>query len=706
LRIIIAEKAIAGRRIASILAGKDVPSTMLGKAQVFNFEDGKDKTMVIPLRGHISDVEFPKQYSYWLGTDLKKLVDADIEYIGKEAAIISALKTAAKDADEVVIATDADREGEAIGVEALNYMKESNPKLKVERAYFSAITPKDIEVAFSKFSKVDYNYADSADSRREIDLIWGAVITRFLSLISGRLGKEFLSAGRVQTPTLAIIVNRENERRAFKSKKYWELNAEFEKESKKFEAQHKEGKFWDEEKVKKAYKKEGKKGKITKVTKKKRVLKKPIPFNTTGFLRAATAIGFTAGEAMNMAESLYQSGYTSYPRTDNSVYSPTLNLKEILNELSKIPEFVPMIEKLLAMPKFEPSKGKESKDHPPIHPVTAAPKTKLSERQWKIYELICRRFFATLWEEAITNNVTVEIDLNSEIYLAHGQVLENAGWKEFYPYSTLKEVHLPEMETGDEVDLVKLSMDGKETQPPTRYSQATLIKLMEDNGLGTKSTRHTIIQKLFVRHYISGLKAIEPNAIAFAVIGALEKYSEDLAKPNMTSKLEKEMDEISGGKKTKKEVVTDSREMLKKNLLELLENKDKIGTDLRKALQSDSILAKCDVCDGELRKIKSKNNKWFLGCTNYPKCTNTYPLPQKGRIISAPELCKACGKGAIKVFGKRYRYEMCIDPNCISKKDWAKKKEEKLQKEKEKKEAEASAAKEKKTKKEATAKKD
>ena len=150
IKMVVSEKAIAGKSIADILAGASVPTTSSGSAQVFRFKSGNDEYVVVPLRGHITDVEFPKKYSYWLGTDLKKLIDAQIDYVGKEAAIISALKKIGKDANEVIIATDADREGESIGVEALNYIKETNPKIKAKRAYFSAITKKDINDAEAK----------------------------------------------------------------------------------------------------------------------------------------------------------------------------------------------------------------------------------------------------------------------------------------------------------------------------------------------------------------------------------------------------------------------------------------------------------------------------------------------------------------------------------------------------------------------------
>lgn len=676
MRLIITEKLIAGRRIAEILANAQVPQTSLANAPAFEFESAGMKQVVVPLQGHIVDVDFPKQYSYWLGTDLKRLLSAKIEYVGKEKRIISALIKAGKDASEVVVATDADREGESIGVEALAFVKSANPKITARRAYFSAITPADITAAFSKLAAVDYNLADSANCRREIDLAWGAVLTRFLSLVSGQLGKDFLSAGRVQTPTLSLIVGRESERAKFAVRKYWALNAVFEKDGKKFSAEHKKGRFWEKGEAEQALSRKSGKGLVAKVERARRKIKKPIPFNTTGFLRAAISLGFGAGQAMSTAESLYQAGYTSYPRTDNTVYPKNVDLIGVLREICKVPEFRPLAEKILSMPKLEPSRGKLAKDHPPIYPVSAAPRQKLSEREWKIYELIVRHFLATLSEDAETENLSVEIDLDREPYIARGQLIIKAGWKEFYPYSQLSEVILPELRKGDVVNLVSLDLLEKETQPPARYSQSTLIKLMEDNGLGTKSTRHEIIQKLYARRYVSGIKAIVPSKIAFSVIATLEKYAVRVTKPKMTTELENEMDEIVAGKKGKKEVVDDSTERLGSVLSELLMHRDEIGKELRAALQGDSIVGKCDKCGGALRKLKSRNNKWFLACSSYPKCTNTYPLPQKGSVVSAEKECPVCGKPMIKVFASHYRYEMCCDPACPSKKDWAKKKQE------------------------------
>jgi len=688
--LIIAEKAIAGRRIAAFLAGKQLPGERTGNAIHFDFEkDGKQYT-VVPLSGHIVDVDFPQTYKQWLGTDLRKLVEAEIKYGETEANISGLIKKIAPNIDEVIIATDADREGEAIGLEALNILRSKNEKVVIKRAIFSAITEKDIKESFANLEKLDFDLAESANSRREIDLIWGAVLTRFLSLISGRLGKEFLSTGRVQGPTLALIVDKEKERNAFVFKKYWLFQAFFEKDSKKFEASHKTGKFWEKAEAEKALAcKEPPKGIVAKVQKKKRILVKPLPFNTTSFLRAATSIGLSAGGVMQIAESLYQSGYISYPRTDNSVYPKTLDLRATLSELSKVQEFSPLANELLKQEKLVPSAGKLAKDHPPIYPVTAVQKSKLDAQQWKIYELVCRRFMATLAKDALTENLTVDIDLNKEPFVATGQIYLEMGWKKFYPYSKATEVILPSLSQGDEVKLLSLDLLEKETQPPARYSQGSLIKAMSDLNLGTKSTRAETIQKLYYRKYIEGQKALIPTKIAFAVINSLQKHDSVVVKPEMTANLEKEMDLVASGTKKKDEVVTDSRQFLSDALKLLLEHKNEIGSELRHAARADSIVGPCSnpKCDGELLIRHGRTGKRFLGCSAYPKCTVTYPLPQKGRITILVDKCESCGNIMMFVLGKRYRYKMCIDPKCKSKADWGKKKAEKEKKTAEEKEA-------------------
>jgi len=674
--VIIAEKAIAGNRIAAILAGKQVPQQSTDRAAHFDFEKNGSAYRVVPLRGHVVDVDFPVKYSYWVGTDLRALAESPIEYQETEETICGFLKKIAPSVRKVIVATDADREGEAIGLEALNLIKERNPKIEIERALFSAITEKDINDSFAKLEKVDYNLAESANSRREIDLIWGAVLTRFLSLVSGQLGKEFLSMGRVQGPTLALIVDREKERLAFNPEKYWLLEALFEKDKQQFVALHKEGRFKEKEKAESAMRcAKPPIGKVAEVKKSEKILKRPEPFNTTSFLRSATAMGMTAGRAMQVAETLYQRGFISYPRTDNSVYPETLNLRETLSELAKVKEFTELAGELLQRPKLVASAGKLAKDHPPVHPVTAAHKSQLDAMEWKVYELVCRRFMATLADDAVTENLNVVIDLNNELFIATGQTYLRAGWKHFYPYSKATEILLPPLSKGDEVNLLKLDLQGKETLPPPRYSQGALILAMSELNLGTKSTRAEIIQKLYARKYIAGQKAIEPNKIAFAVIGSLEKYDNTVVRPQMTANLEGEMDLVAAGKKSKESVVGESRQILSAILAQLLQNKNEIGSMLRTALRADAVMGPCNKpgCDGLLIIRHGRTGKRFLACSAYPKCVNSFPLPQKGSVSALGRKCAHCGHPMVNVKTFRFGYNMCIAVGCPSKADWKKK---------------------------------
>lgn len=669
--LIIAEKEIAGRRIAQLLSDDKFHTEKHRTKPYFVFTKESKEYVVVPLKGHIKDVDFPSRYSAWIGTDLKSLINAEILYGQKEEDIISLLKYICPTMDSLVIATDADREGESIGLEAITVIQEKNKSLNIKRALFSAITKQDLDEAFSSLSNVDYALADSADARREIDLIWGAVLTRYLSIVSNRLGSEFISAGRVQSPTLALIVDREKERLAFKTQMYWEIFAEFDKNGERFIAAHKNGRFWEKDKAEAVMQKRADFGTVTDVKKSKKLLKRPEPFNTTSFLAAATVLGFSASKAMSIAEDLYQRGFISYPRTDNAEYPATLNIRKLLETLSHYGPLHKDISKLLSQDTLIPSKGKSSKDHPPIHPVSV-PTEELSLQHLKIYELVTRRFLATLAKDAIVEVVRIDIDMNTEPFVATGQTFIELGWKEFYPYSAANEVILPNLAQGDNLKLIDLKLSESETKPPARYSQGSLIKEMAARNLGTKSTRHEIIQKLYYRNYISGQKSIIPNKIAFAVVDSLEKYDGMVLKSEMTAELEKEMDLIAAAKKSKPEVVTDSRKMLEIILDELLKNKDKIGQSLKQALLEDRKLVKCldRNCTGMLLIRKGYSGKRFLGCTSYPRCRVTLPLPQQGDIVTLEEKCAVCEFPMIKILNGRRSFKMCLNPNCASKEEW------------------------------------
>ncbi len=668
--IIVSEKPIAGQSIAYILANGKLKENKEKGQVTFEFENEKfGKTIMVPLKGHITDIDFTREFASWY-MDLKKLVTPKAIFYKNTQPII-ARSLGEISAKRVIIATDADREGESIGREAVNIILSKNPKIKVDRAYFSSITKDELNDAFSKTLPLNEKMADAADSRREIDLYWGAVLTRFMSTNTGMVGKDFLSVGRVQSPTLAAIVTKELEIENFKSSPYWEIEIELEKQKTKFKAEYKKGRIVNKEEAEKAFAKIGKDAKVINLDKKEIIIKRPEPFNTTDFLRASTNLNLDAIKAMEIAENLYMRGFVSYPRTDNQTYIG-LEYVKLLNTL-KGSEFDSAINKILALPKIVPSKGVETKDHPPIHPVTLAQKGNLHPEEWKVYKLIVDHFLATLYKDAKAQTTNAEFDANSEIFVSKGIIFIDRGWLDIYPYATQKDALLPELIVGEMLLITNKELLSKKTQPPARYSQGTLIKLMEKLNLGTKSTRPSILQKLYFRQYISGKKQIKPSDMAKTVIKSLQDYAQHVVSPDMTAKLEDEMNEIELGKLIKEKVVDDSRTMLLEILDDLYKNKKEISTNIKATAQKANLVGKCPKCNSNLVKRKSKMGKIFVGCSGYPNCTQSYPLPQKGELTFTLKSCEVCKAPIIQLKQLRSKdvSEFCINPGCSSNKEYA-----------------------------------
>lgn len=638
--LIITEKDNTARRIASILF-KDVK--ILKKGRISYYHSPSNNAYVVGLKGHIVELDFPKEFNNWAKTPLEKLLEVELVKKVKEKGITSLLKTLAKDADRVTVATDYDREGELIGVEALEIVKGVNPKVKVDRVKYSAVTEQEIKAAFSKPEKVDFNLANAALARQKIDLIWGATLTRLISVHSGKMGKEFLSVGRVQTPTLRLIVDRETEIQKFRPEKYYEIFAEFEK----FTAKHPK-KYSSKEEAEKVFSKIGETARVVAFSRNEIAEAKPIPFNTTEFLREASR--FTSPHrAMAIAETLYMNGYISYPRTDNTVYPNTLNLVGITKSLANL--FPKEVEIVLSQKRITPSRGRrETKDHPPIYPTGIASRGELSKDEWRIYELVVRRFLATLAPKALWDVRKAELESNGVKLVANGRTLIEPGWRAIYVYSRAEESEIPILKKGDNLRIIKKRLEEKETKPPARYSPSSLIKMMEKLNLGTKSTRHEIIHKLMSRRYIHG-NPFRPSETAFSVINVLKKEAETITLPEMTAKLEEEMDMIAEGKKEEMEVVENSKKMLMKILRTI--DYSKLSKELKEGIKKDKVLGRCPECEGELVLRKSKAKKRFIGCSNFPDCTFTLPLPQNGALYVTSKLCKDHGIKEVKIRTKK-----------------------------------------------------
>ena len=664
--LVITEKNNTANRIAYILSDGAMKRRSVNRVSCYDFQKGKEDWTVVGLRGHIMELDYPEQYNSWESTDVAQLIWVKPQKNPMAPHYVDTLRAESESADRIILATDYDREGELIGVEALEILGEHAKSVEIRRARFSALTRSEIEGAFSTLVDVDYRLADAAASRGEIDLAWGAVLTRFISLASNRRGREFLSVGRVQSPTLALIVDKEREVEEFVPKPFWTLYATFEKE-RTFLGTHLHGRFWGLEEAEAIYQKiQGStEGEVQNYRAEDKEERPPVPFNTTQFLAEATRLGFSAAVVMKIAEDLYSRGYISYPRTDNTTYPPSLGLKPILKKLLSS-EFKKEAQEVLDQPTIKPTRGRSSTtDHPPIHPVEGATKKELRAEAFKIYELVVRRFLATLAPACLAHDSLAEIAIRGETFESRGHKILDLGWRKYYPYWRVDEMDLPILTIGEKVPVLAIEKREDRTRPPPRYSQGSLIQEMERLGLGTKSTRHEILQKLFERHFVQS-RDLRPTISGKALIEALEQHAPQLTDAQMTATLEADMERIVTGETTKTFVVEESQKLLKDVLEVLQEHREAIGKEIGGALRQQEYIGKCKRCGGELLIRRSREGSRFVGCAKYPECRNTHSLPQSGFVAPAEGACPDCGSSLIKHISGGHADIFCIDTGCPS----------------------------------------
>ncbi len=722
MKLVVTEKNDAAQQIARLLSTVGKPKAdKVYDTPVYRFKHDGEDWVTIGLRGHIMAPDFPHELHYskkegwfavnedgevmpaavpdnlacppydskrkpylpdgidikgWKVPSLPYLVWAPIEKLPAEKGIIRALKNLAKKADSIVIATDFDREGELIGSDALRQMREVAPDAPVSRARYSAFTKAEIDHAFDNLVELDQDLADAGESRQYIDLIWGAVLTRYLTMARyGGFG-NVRSAGRVQTPTLALVVEKERERQAFVPEDYWVLSGMLAPQGKddedhQFKVTHATARFKKKDQADAAYAhvRDARTARVTDIEKKSRTTRPPAPFNTTSLQTAAASIGLTPARTMRVAESLYMDGLISYPRVDNTVYPKSLDLRDCVKFLSKVPQYAPYCRELLAKDKLTATRGKqETTDHPPIYPTAAADPDRLDGAAWKLYNLIARRFLATLSESSVSESTKVSFDVNGEPFNASGTVVVKPGFRAIYAFGQRKDELLPALSVGDVCDVCSMNLEAKQTEPPARYSQGRLIQEMEKRGLGTKSTRASIIQRLFDVKYLKN-DPVEPSQLGMAVIEALTTYAPHVTSPDMTAELEADMTKVAEGTDTQDEVVTHSRAMLSGMLDALIEHKDDLGDAIADAVTADAKVGVCPKCGKDLvMKHSAKTRGSFIGCMGWPDCDVTYPVPSSVKvqpIEGEAGVCPVCGAPRIKCKPFRSKaYEICVNPMC------------------------------------------
>jgi DNA topoisomerase-1 len=639
--------------------------------------------------GHVRDL--PQKT---MGIDIENDFTPKYMIPKKAKDTVAILKSAAAESDGVILATDEDREGEAISwhlSQVLGLDKGAKSKLKnYGRIVFHEITKEAIEKALEHPREIDIKLVDAQQARRILDRLVGYELSPFL----WKKIKRGLSAGRVQSVALRIIVEREREIEKFKSEEYWAISALLSKDSKEFEAGL-TGKnrekieetvtlklFAGDYKTKKtlinsektseeiAKELENSDYKVASIVQKE-ITRNPLPPFTTSTLQqsAINRLGFSSKMTMMVAQKLYEEGLITYMRTDSfnlSLESMLAAKKTIISTFGK--------EYALENPRFYKTNSKGAQEaHEAIRPTYPQKnpeelKESLDNNKYRLYKLIWTRMIATQMQPAVMDSIKVEIEAkaknskNEYLLQANGSTVKFDGFLKVYggkPEDTEK--ILPKMKEGDALELVKINSSQKSTLPPPRYSEAALVKVLEENGIGRPSTYAPTISTITDRKYVekNEEKKLVPMEIGFLVNDILVEHFPEVVDMKFTATVEEEFDEIAEGKKEWVPVIKEFYAPFHKNL----KNKTK---EVKREDVLEKLEKKCPECGGDLLVKFGRFGK-FIACANFPKCRYTEKTEAEKKVEQENSgiLCEKCGAPMVVKRGKYGAFLGCSKyPDC------------------------------------------
>lgn len=609
---------------------------------------------VIASNGHIRDL--PKSR---LAVDIENNFEPEYINIRGKGPKINELKDAAKKADNIYLATDPDREGEAIAWHISHVLDlDENAENRVE---FNEITEDTVKKAINSPRKLDMNLIDSQQARRILDRIVGFKISPIL----WKKVKSGLSAGRVQSVALKLIVEREKEIENFIPEEYWSLISTHNKDKINFDANFfgkvKNGKI---SKLKISNEKEAVQILSTldrdnfeaiEVKKNKRKTQPYKPFTTSTLQQdASNKLGFSTSKTMLIAQSLYENGLISYMRTDSTRLS-----NEIVNQTLKyIKENFG--EEYLTKGNSYSKKSKNTQDaHEAIRPVSIykspeSVKNELDSGQYRLYDLIWRRTLQSQMKASIYESTRITIKSNDNIFYANGNITLFDGFKKVWKMSD-SQVELPNINEGDILKLVKVEKEQHFTNPPARYTEASLVKELEENGIGRPSTYSSIINNIQKRNYVRlNKRKFHATDLGKNVSHLLDNNFADIINVEFTANMEQQLDEIEDDNADWKTVLSDFYEVFKKNL-EKAENDTKAYK-----IKDVKTGNKCPECGGDLVYKDGRNGR-FIGCSNFPECNYTTNIKKTLGIK-----CPKCGNDLLEKVTKRGKIFYGCDnyPEC------------------------------------------
>lgn len=597
--------------------------------------------------GHIRDL--PKST---LGVDVENNFNPKYITIRGKGDLISKLKKAAKKADKIYLATDPDREGEAISWHLANILKiDENTKCRI---VFNEITKTAVKASIKEAREIDIDLVDAQQARRVLDRLVGYQISPIL----WKNVKWGLSAGRVQSAALKLICDRENEVKAFIPKEYWTVDCTAKKEKKKFEIKlskykNKKIEIEKEEESKKIIEDLKQDKFIVTNIKKGTKVKNPLPPFITSTLQqeASKKLNFMTKRTMSIAQVLYEGvevkgygtvGLITYMRTDSVRIADEAQGKSLdFIKENYGSEYIPENKRVY--------KGKKNIQdaHEAIRPsvIEITPeiaKKSLTAEQYKLYTLIWNRFMASQMASCMLNTNNIEIKNGEYLLRASGSTVKFDGFMKLYEYTTAEEsedVTIPELNEGDELKEVEMKSNQHFTQPPARYTEASFVKLLEEKGIGRPSTYVPTITTLLSRTYVNrDKKNLIPTELGFIVHNIISEYFKEIVDVDFTADMEKNLDNVEEGNENWKNIVGEFYKPLKIAI-------DKAEKEVSKVVIEDEVSeVPCDKC-GQMMVIKHGRFGKFLACPGYPECKNAKPITEE---LDVP--CPKCGE---KILAKK-----------------------------------------------------
>ncbi|KKS80672.1 MAG: topoisomerase protein [Candidatus Beckwithbacteria bacterium GW2011_GWA2_43_10] len=593
--------------------------------------------------GHVRDL--PKKS---LGVDLEHEFKPEYVISAGKAKIVRQLKQSAKKASSVILATDLDREGEAIAFH-IQYLlsekrKAKSEKQKFYRIVFHEITKTAIEQALKNPGQVDLKLVDAQAGRRILDRLVGYQ----LSPILWRKVRRGLSAGRVQSVAVRLVVEREEEIKAFIPETYWVVGASLKKGEENFKAYLK--KITDQVRAEQAAAALKQAQYSVKEVKTRQVKQWPWPPLMTSSLQrtAGARLGWSAKKTMYEAQNLYEQGLITYHRTD----SLSLN-EEAVGQARKFISQKFGAQYLPDHPVFYKTKAKSAQAaHEAIRPTEVN-----FQSDNKLYKLIWERFVACQMSPAVINRTKVTIQADKYELFAEGEKLVFDGWMRINEKLKPKNEKLPELKEGDKLDLIKVLSEKKFTQPPGRYTEAGLIKVLEEKEIGRPSTYAPILSTIQDRHYVEKEdKKLKPTAIGQAVTRFLLKYFPKIMNYEFTAKMEGDLDEIAKGRQSSVSVLKNFYSSFSDKLNEVKEKAERV------VIETEKTGEKCPECKQGEVVIRIGRFGKFLSCSRFPDCKYTKNYKE---IVAGANCPKCQGEVVVKKSRKRKQFYGCANyPKC------------------------------------------